>query len=960
MDVARERRIGILISLTILCGLIALMWLGRLRGPDNWFYGVCFGLRGDLPPCERLALVGIDADSVAERGAWPWPLEDHARILRALDLAGAATVVFDMPDLTQVGQQPAAGADEAGFAEALRTARCKTVLPFVIESGTDPHARETVERVAEAAVGFGELPRPTLHQPGRLALPHGDLRIAADGIGCTNTWVDVDGTVRDVPLMVSYEGRLFPSLALEAFRKFADDADGPVTANGGYLRVGPYRVPMLWTGELRVNYYGRYLHYETISCRRLFTDDPGVLRERFGGKIVIVGPVYGTSAPAYNAPNGARLLGMEITANAVANLIEGRALRQVPDWAVMLTMALLSTLLCLTVPTAGVFRGSVIIVAVLLGAGGLMFWRFTSNVWFPMGGPMLCVALIGLAMIARAAAISDRLHAEASIRLQSRLQAITGVGRLIDSSLEREELLDATMRWVEAELEVQAASLLLLDQDSRRLRFEVALGEKGDQIKDFTVALGQGIAGTVAETAEPMVINDVARDPRHARDLAKAVDYPVYNLLCVPMLLRGEVVGVIEVMNKRDRLPFTEYDTALLTVIAQQAGLFMENARLYSILRSRVDYANAELRAANLELASEKAKVETMVEEMVDGVISTDEADRIVLINNAAERMLGLSAEKVLGEPALATVRQPDLVRLWAMPLSPHGGTYTEEVELGGDRPVSLQVTIALIGGGDEIGGKCMILTDITEFRIIDQMKSDLIAFVSHELKTPLTNIGLYTELLQSRLGPEEEKNIDLTRVIMRQTLRMRHMVEDFLNLSRIDADRGLSMNLSRLDDVDTIIGDIVGIEGHGRDTHFFEVSLPDPAPDLWADRTKLEEVFANLIGNAIKFSPRGGKIRVRGELHGPMMRFSVSDDGLGMSRADQARLFERFERVGPSVSRIPGTGLGLFICKHLIEAHGGTIWAESTEGEGSTFHFTVPLYDGQDQEAQHAGPPEN
>jgi len=960
LDVARERRIGVLISLVILCGLIALMWLGRLQGPDNWFYGLCFRLRGDLPACERIALVGIDADSVAERGPWPWSFEDHAHILRTLDAAGAATVVFDMPDLAQVGEQPAAGADQAILAEALSAARCKTVLPFVIESGTDPQAEQTAERLKDAAVGFGELPRPTLHQPGRLALPHDNLHMAADGIGCTNMWVDIDGTVRDVPLMVSYQGRLFPSLALEAFRRFAPDADGPLVIERAALSSGPYRVPMLWTGEMRVNYYGRYRHYETVSCRRLFSESPEDLERLFEGRLVFVGPVYGTSAPTYNTPNDARLLGIEINANAAANLIEAQTIRQVPDWAVILAMALLSMLLCLTLPNAGVFRGTVIVIAVLLGVGGLMFWRFTHSVWFPMGGPMLCVALIGLAMVARAAAISDRLHSEASIRLQSRLQAITGVGRLIDSSLERRELLDATMRWVEAELEVEAASLLLLDPDTQRLRFEVALGEKGDQIKDFTVALGQGIAGTVAQTAEPMVINDVARDPRHARDLAKAVDYPVHNLLCVPMLLRGKVIGVIEVMNKRGRLPFTEYDTALLTVIAQQAGLFLENARLYAILQSRVDYANAELRAANLELASEKAKVETMVQEMVDGVVSTDEADRIVLINDAAERMLGLSAENVLGEPALATVRQPDLVRLWAMPLSPHGGTYTEEVEFDGDRPVSLQVTIALIGGGDEIGGKCMILTDITEFKIIDQMKSDLIAFVSHELKTPLTNIGLYTELLQSRLEPDEDQNLDITRVIMRQTLRMRHMVEDFLNISRIDADRGLSMNFTRLENVAAIINDIVEIEGHGRDTHFFELSLPDPVPDLWADRAKLEEVFANLIGNAMKFSPRGGRIRVRGELHGPLLRFSISDEGIGMSKADQARLFRRFERVGTSGSSIPGTGLGLFICKHLIEAHGGTIWAESTEGEGSTFHFTVPLYDGQDQEAQDVGPRQN
>jgi two-component system phosphate regulon sensor histidine kinase PhoR len=153
-------------------------------------------------------------------------------------------------------------------------------------------------------------------------------------------------------------------------------------------------------------------------------------------------------------------------------------------------------------------------------------------------------------------------------------------------------------------------------------------------------------------------------------------------------------------------------------------------------------------------------------------------------------------------------------------------------------------------------------------------------------------------------------------------------------------------MNLARLEDVDAIVNEIVEVEGHGLDTHFFEVDLPEPIPAVWADRTKLEEVFANLIGNAIKFSPRGGTVAIKGEIEDGMLHFSVSDEGIGMSKADQAKLFERFERVGKATSRIPGTGLGLFVCKHLIEAHGGKIWARSTEGEGSTFHFTVPIYD--------------
>jgi signal transduction histidine kinase len=255
---------------------------------------------------------------------------------------------------------------------------------------------------------------------------------------------------------------------------------------------------------------------------------------------------------------------------------------------------------------------------------------------------------------------------------------------------------------------------------------------------------------------------------------------------------------------------------------------------------------------------------------------------------------------------------------------------------------------VASYGDGDEISGRCLILTDITELKRMDQLKTDLIGFVSHELKTPLTNIGLYTELLKKRLEQPDEKIQHITNVISRQGVRMRHLVEDFLNISRLEADRELPMNMERLDDIVALVEDIVTVHTYTEQGDDIVIALPDDPPALWADRTKVEEVFANLVSNARKFSPKGGTITVRGERDGEMMCFCVSDQGIGIPEEKLDNLFRRFERLDASASRIPGTGLGLFVCKHLVEAHGGDIWVESTEGEGSTFCFTVPIYAGQ------------
>ncbi len=952
LHIPRELRGGAVIALVLLLALLVMLSLGLLQGIDNWFYSLCFRMRGQRPVPDQIVVIGIDNDSVDELGPWPWPLEVYARLLTKLDAAEADVVVFDISDLAQFSeaQTPTAGAEE--FATALAQARCTTVLPAVIGRGTDAQAAAKARRLQKHALGAGQVPRPIGLIPGRLALPPRALHDNCDGIGGLNVYLDRDGVLRSVPLLLSYQRTMFPSLSLESYRQYSHAARNSVVRRPQIITVGTSTFPALSSGEVLINFFGGYEQFEPVPYREVLAAEPAKLKELVASKLVLVGPVTGAIAQLFYTPVDALMPGVEINANAIASLLQGRVIRRVPRWAVIVLMMALALLLGLTVPRAsGLFRGTSVTVFVFITCFWLMFWRFTHDVWIPMGGPLLSIGLIGMALVTRSVALADRLRAEANIRLQSRLQAITGVGRLIDSSLERDELLNEIMHWVEAELEVKAASLLLLDEQTNRLSFVVALGEKGDAVKDFTLALGEGIAGTVAQTGEPMVVNEAAEDPRRHPDIPKAIDYPLHNVLCVPMQLHGEVIGVIEAMNKANNMPFTGYDIALLTVIAQQAALFLESARLYSILQHRIDYADAELREANLRLASEKAKLDTMLHEMVDGVIATDEADRVVLINEAAERMLGLSAKTVIGQPVLAAIRQPDMVRLWAMPLSPQGGIHTEEVEMPGPRPTTLQVTVALVGTADEIAGKCMILTDITEFKQIDQLKTDLIAFISHELKTPLTNIGLYTELLMEQFAADDQRVADLVQVVGRQTTRMQHMVEDFLNVSRIEADRALPMNLQRLDDLQKLVDEIVAVEGHGRSNHIFEVNLPDPTPLLWADRTKVEEIFANLIGNAIKFSPSGGRVTVSGQVQGDMVRFSVSDDGVGISEDDRQHLFQRFQRVGSSVKRIPGTGLGLFVCKHLIEAHGGEISVESIEGEGSTFHFTLPLYTDQDRD---------
>ncbi|NLJ36717.1 MAG: CHASE2 domain-containing protein [candidate division WS1 bacterium] len=931
-----------------------MLFSGSLEAVDHWLYGIYFHLQGPLPAPEQVVIVAMDAASVERLGTEPWPLDMHGQLLRKLDAAGAKVVAFDIHSLTQIADTAEQAEGARQFSDALANSRCRTVLPVIIESGTDADPTAQLQRLGRYTAGFGDLPAPPNLLRGRLSLPAPALS-GYDELGCINIHPDSDGVLRAVPLLVSYHQTLLPSLALATYRQWMGDISIPIELHWPTLSVGQTHFPALASGEMLLNYFGGHQHFPVHPYYRVLSGDPQRLSGLFRDRIVLVGPFVSGATQVYYTPTGSRMTGIEVTANAVASLLTGSAISRVPVWAVTALMVLLTVLMVLLLHSGSVLRGILGVGVLLMACIAVAFVCFQHHVWFPVAGPVVLVAIAGLVLVIRLAIMFERLRAEADIRLQSRLQALSSVSRLIQSSLARPQLLTEIVRWVETELGVEAASVLLVEQSSNRLRFEIATGEKGEQVKDFTLALGEGIAGIVAQTGEPLIVNDARTDPRRHPDIPMAIGFPVRNILCVPMYLRGQVIGVVEVMNKHHNLMFTQDDADLLTVIVQQATLFLESARLYAILQHRIDYANTELRQANFRLASEKAKIETMVGEMLDGIIATDEADRIVLINEAAENMLGLSADAVVGEPLLAVIRQPELLGLWASTLSSDDAATVEEVEIAAPQNLWLRASVALFDIEGQAAGKCMMLTDITELKLMDDLKTDLIGFVSHELKTPLTNIRIYNELVHDQIEHTVPEAAELAEVVHYQTVRMQRMVEDFLNLSRIEADRGLSMNRARLDSPEGMISELIAMEARGRTTHRFEMNLADPMPPLWVDPTKLEAVFANLVHNALKFSPNGGKITVTGKPANDMVQFSVSDEGLGIADADMPNLFERFRRVGHTTSRIPGTGLGLYVSKHLIEAHGGTIWAESTEGEGSAFHFTVPIYSSQDTEPDDA-----
>ncbi|MGC8843078.1 MAG: sensor histidine kinase, partial [bacterium] len=252
--------------------------------------------------------------------------------------------------------------------------------------------------------------------------------------------------------------------------------------------------------------------------------------------------------------------------------------------------------------------------------------------------------------------------------------------------------------------------------------------------------------------------------------------------------------------------------------------------------------------------------------------------------------------------------------------------------------------TAPIRGENEEILGEVTILSDITELKRLDQMKTDFVSHVSHELRTPLTSIkGFVATLLADTEGYYDlDTRREFLQIIDQECDRLTRLINDLLNLSRIEAGRALELILKPVDVVD-IARKIIEIQKNYTSKHQFVLDVKQPVPTVIADEDKVDQIITNLVSNAVKYSPDGGEVRITiqedPETGGVLV--AVKDQGIGIPKEVLPRLFQRYYRV--EGRKISGTGLGLYLTRHLVEAHGGKIWVESEEGKGSTFYFTLP-----------------
>lgn len=492
------------------------------------------------------------------------------------------------------------------------------------------------------------------------------------------------------------------------------------------------------------------------------------------------------------------------------------------------------------------------------------------------------------------------------------LNTLFGIGKSVTSLLDQDKLLSRLVEAAVYLINAEEGSLLLIDDKTNELYMVAARGIDERMARAFRLRVEDSLAGEVITSGQPLVLSGA--------DLTKIkTSYLVRSVMYVPLRIKGRVSGVLSVDNRQQQRDFTNHDLRLLSALADYAAISVENAKLFN------------------QAESERAKLATVLSEIAEPVVViTGRDDRVAVANTAFRRAFDLGVVVAEGRPLRELIQNEALLELIAS-VSSTGSSDKREIPLADGR-----IFYATLTPIPDVG-QAVIMQDITHFKELDRMKSDFVSTVSHDLRAPLTSVKAYAQMLEMAGDLNDKQNLFMHRIV-KATDHIAALVTDLLDLSRIEA--GLDLETTVVD-LDWLASELVAelqeqAAGHRQQLIYHSPGQP---AHVLGSPLRLKQVMANLTGNALKYTPAGGQIRVMVQLNNNQVVLKVEDNGLGIPPADLPFVFDKFYRVKTDDrADIQGTGLGLAICKSIVEKYGGSIWVESRFHQGSIFTFTLPL----------------
>lgn len=500
------------------------------------------------------------------------------------------------------------------------------------------------------------------------------------------------------------------------------------------------------------------------------------------------------------------------------------------------------------------------------------------------------------------------------------------IARALTEELNLEKLLDRILR-IAAEMLAGKAGLIALR------------GEQGG----WTIASSYGIPPTFLDSIEPILTEISEKDenaevelPEVNRFLQLLTQSASLNLLTgvgLPLISRSKVVGLIFIFRGYQGR-FSANDRNLLESFANQAAIAVQNAQLYS------------------QITKEKRRLDALLDSAADGIMILAADHMIERCNRAFARLYGEKIQRLRGKNHDQIIRWVsrrkgitlEEAERGGWPLTAHANLYVEgNLERPGGAPLPVGITYApLLTGEGNLINIIASVRDITHFREAEELKSVFISVISHELKTPIALIkGYVGTLRRDDVSWDSDIVQDSLEVIEEEADRLTNLVEDMLDASRLQAG-GMPIHLSDLDLAKLTVEMAERFQSHAEDHHIV-VQFPANFPVILGDEDRLKQVISNLISNAVKYSPEGGEIHISGQIRGEQVIVCVQDEGLGISQEDIPHIFDRFYRSEEAARTTQGAGLGLYLTRAIIEAHGGRIWVDPRFGEGARICFSLP-----------------
>ncbi|MGD9519020.1 MAG: ATP-binding protein [Armatimonadota bacterium] len=498
---------------------------------------------------------------------------------------------------------------------------------------------------------------------------------------------------------------------------------------------------------------------------------------------------------------------------------------------------------------------------------------------------------------------------------------------------------------------VQAEKVLVLLYQADTNEFSPlppALGIPEDVLTSLRIPVDHGIAGIVFRTGEAIVYNDALNDPRVDQKLIALLR--VRNGIAVPLTIKRRdeeeqiveerIIGVLEVFNKRWDEQFSDDDLRLLQHMADQAAAIISSAQIY------------------IQLREERDELEETLESLRAGLIVVSIDGKVRLMNPAACQLLGYNENSAcVGKPMAQVIGHQELRQLFEEGFRERQ-PMVKELSFDEGRRIYRAETSLMMDDNGQLQNVVAIIYDITEIRQLERMKTAFVSTVSHELRTPLTSIkGFISTLLDDTEGMyDEETRREFYEIIDEECDRLTRLINDLLNVSRIESGRALEMYITHVN-LHQLAQSVCDLQQTYTDRHQVINAVPPDFPIIEADADKVTQILDNLVGNAIKYSPEGGEVRISAIDEGDSVRLDVTDQGLGIPEEHREKIFERFQMVeDESRKAIRGTGIGLYLVRHLARAHGGDVWLDWSEvGRGSRFSVRLPKKQPAQREEQRS-----